>query len=234
MTQRSSRLARAALLGLAVGAAGGCTGGQVQFDGLRMYDVWPWGDALITATYRSSDTSLPYALRSEVSQDFETIDTDLRIYTITFYIQCFGNAGICLDEDEDGKRDADGDVAFTWKMSADSRRGVNFHAADDTTYDPAVMLADSRMVEAESVTTESGGVTFVGTFEAEEVCPAEQFWPDASIRPDCYKFVLDDGGADSLVGGTYWATNQIGLVTFSRDVDDGETWALKSWDAEAR
>lgn len=199
---------------------------QVVVSGDQIYKAYPF-DALREWTFQADDTTIPYRLEARQLEGFEEIG-DEAVYTLEFLYACFNDTGVCEDADDNGTEDIEGEVAFTWRMSATRRAGVLFHAIDDTTFDPPVAIADGDMLVGDEVVTTSGGITYTATYEGEETCPAPGLWPEVETRPDCFKNVVDDGGVESPVGGTYWATTRVSLTAFQ--LDEGPLWQARDFD----
>lgn len=208
---------------------GACTPTVVAL-GDSIDQAWPF-DELRQWTFQAEDTTVPYRLEAEQLEGFEEID-DHKVYTIEFVYDCFNDSGVCEDADLDGTEDIEGTVAATWRMSSSGPDGVLFHAVDDVTYDPPVALADGRMAKNDEIVTESGGVTYTAVYNGKVTCPAPGLWPEEENRPDCFENAIDDGDADSKVGGTYWATTRFSLVAFQQG--DGVLWQLRNFDVAER
>ncbi len=203
-----------------------CPAVQPPAQGDSIYQAYPFDD-LREWTFQAEDTTVPYRLMARQLEGFEEVD-EAAIYTIEFIYDCFNDTGVCVDADEDGSNDIELTTAFTWKMSSTRRDGVRFHAISDVAFDPPIVIADGAMRVDEEVVTTSGGVTYTATYPGKVVCPAPGLWPDEESRPDCYENVVDDGGADSLVGGTYWSTTRVSLVAFEQG--DGILWQARAFD----
>lgn len=209
----------------------GCEPADLPKQGFPMYQLFQY-DTLRTWAWASDDPTIPYLKLGAQREETEKEEgTDIPIYAIDFTADCFNNTGVCeADTTEGGLRDYEEGILDTWKLSTEVVKGVRIHEAGGVVFDPPVKLADGMMeFKASTTPMESGGVTYTSTYDADELCPAESYWPDESTRPNCYKLVLDDGGADSAVAGSYWVVKNFGLIAFSRDIDNGAMWSIKEF-----
>lgn len=136
-----------------------------------------------------------------------------------------GSVGGGLGEDSCGCRGLQGQEAFTWRLSSSLANGVRFHGHGDTTFDPPVTLAAARMLRGDTVTSESGGITYTATFEEQELCPAEAYWPDENNRAECYRVKLDASGP-SPIAGTYWSTRRFLVPVFQTEAAGSTRWEM--------
>lgn len=202
------------------------------YDGAPIYQLFQY-DTIRTWTWQSTDTSIPFKMIGTQREETEKEDvTDIQIYAIDFTADCFNNGGVCeADSDGTGLRDYEEGIHDTWKLSTEVVKGVRFHEAGGVVFDPAVKAWDGTMLIKEQTSgVESGGVSYTGEYAADELCPAQSFWPDETTRPMCYKLTLDDGGADTPIAGSYWVVKGFGVIAFSRDIDNGATWTISDFD----
>jgi len=179
-------------------------------------DTWRWfplnGER--TWTYRSDDTTLPYLLVGSKEDRSEPWgDSTVRIHTITFGYDCQGVGPPC-DVDEDGEPgpDLNTQVAFVWRLSADSSRGALFHGWDDTTFDPPVKIASASMFEGDEVVTDSAGVTYRSRYDDQGPCDVP-YWR-GSPPDDCITFAIEASGGGSPLNGTLQTIYQFGTTSF--------------------
>jgi hypothetical protein len=223
-------LRSSALLFIAIAAAGCDNNQTLQFDGDDMAKYFPLTGSR-TWTFKADDSTTPYLIVGQTAEESELLeDGRTRVYTVDFTYECFSAAAPCLEDlDEDDVPDLNGTTAFSWQLSANSTTGVNLHGFADRIYDPAVRLADPRMVKGETVESESGGTTFTSTFESQGLCPAP-YWRNEPPE-DCIHLVVEDGGAGNPIVGEIWAIYQFNIVAFTL-AHDGVAWQLQDYDDE--
>jgi len=123
----------------------------------------------------------------------------------------------------------EGTVATTWKLSSSLGEGVLWHQLGETTFDPPVQIAEARMLEGDTVTSESDGVTYTSEYVDLIPCPAENYWPDPESRADCYHLqVTADGDADLV--GNYYIAQRFTFAAFQQGGDSEPTWELLGFD----
>lgn len=172
-----------------------------------------------TWTYLSDDGSLGYRLQARQLDGSEDVDGK-DVYSIEFQYDCIQNTqGSCADQELEGT------VATTWKFSSSLGDGVLWHAVGDTVFDEPVLLADARMLEGDTVTSEADGVSYTSTYVEQAPCPAENYWPDPDSRADCYHLSLTADGESPIVG-EYWVTQRFMFAAYQQGDGDAETWEL--------
>lgn len=209
--------------------AAGCPVQGGTFSGESITATWPFEERS-TWEFQANEgegvtPTIGYRLFAEELPETEVID-ELSVHTIEFIVDCFNFTGICEDADGDDAHDAEGQVLFLWKVSS-SRDGVQFHQWGDTVFDPPVMIAERLMKADDTVVTESGGITYTGTFAGSEVCPAPDYWTNEESRPDCFRLDVT-ADADSPLVGSFWNTRPIGPVAFQQE--GGPRWELRAFE----
>jgi len=194
----------------------GGAGGVPIFQAFNFSTVRTW-------TFLSDEGSLGYRLQARQIEGSEEIGGQ-DVYTVEFQYDCVNNTqGDCADNQLEGT------VATTWKLSSSLGEGVLWHQLGETTFDPPVQIAEARMLEGDTVTSESDGVTYTSEYVDLIPCPAENYWPDPESRADCYHLqVTADGDADLV--GNYYIAQRFTFAAFQQGGDSEPTWELLGFD----
>ena len=193
---------------------GGCSGDAPTYDGISMIDFFPF-DGARDAEYVNDDTTVGWKMLAHMVPEPEVID-NREIATFEY-------------------RKDDGTLLYAVKWSVRSHQPIQIEAwADGTgefvTFDPPIAVADSAMLTGESVTTETGGMTFTGTYVGPEDCTV--IWGGLDWE-DCAHIRLDDGDGDDMAGpkfaGDYWFVTRYGQA-WARTTGYTQPWKLSDYD----
>ncbi|HJN76427.1 MAG TPA: hypothetical protein QGF58_21040 [Myxococcota bacterium] len=146
-------------------------------------------------------------------------------------------------------------LLMTLDVSSDTYNGVQFHgyevisdpidwdtgSTDDSgdsgvtgwgpaelvSFDPPLVLAESKMAPGDTVVTSTGGSTWTSTFKFQEPCPNN--WIAGENEWSCLYVELEDGDGDletgARISGRYWLAPRYGMSWFQW-VGDDEKWIL--------
>lgn len=159
-----------------------CDGGKTSYPGTKMSDYFK-AEAVTRSTYANEDQSavpdnmiLEKVEPVEVSEGRTTVTLEQRL--------------------QDASETFLGGVS--WSTAPGDSTMITRWAGPDgvyVTFDPPIMVTDESgyMHVGDSVTTETGGTTYVSTFVGSEDC--QVLWtPDP--WEGCLHFTIDDGGGD--------------------------------------
>jgi len=193
---------------------GGCSGDAPTYDGISMLDFFPF-DGARDAEYVNDDTTVGWKMLAHMVPEPEVVD-NREIATFEY-------------------RKDDGTLLYAVKWSVRSHQPIQIEAwADGTgefvTFDPPIAVADYAMLTGESVTTETGGMTFTGTYVGPEDCTV--IWGGLDWE-DCAHIRLDDGDGDDMAGpkfaGDYWFVTRYGQA-WARTTGYTQPWKLSDYD----
>jgi hypothetical protein len=179
-----------------------------------MIDFFPF-DGGRDAEYVNDDTTVGWKMLAHMVPEPEVVD-NREIATFEYRMD-------------------DGTLLYAVKWSVRSHQPIQIEAwADGTgefvTFDPPIAVADSAMLTGESVTTETGGMTFTGTYVGAEDCTV--IWGGLEWE-DCAHIRLDDGDGDDMAGpkfaGDYWFVTRYGQA-WARTTGYTQPWKLSDYD----
>ena len=192
----------------------GCTGEGPTYSGTSMTDFFPF-DGGRDAEYVNDDTTVAWHLLTHMVP--ETVVVDNRETATWEY------------------RMDDGTLLYAVKWSVRSNQPVQIEAwADGTgefvTFDPPIVVANAFMLSNDSVTTETGGMTFTSTYIGPEDCTV--IWGGLEWE-DCAHIRIDDGDGDDMAGpkfaGDYWLVTRYGQA-WATTTGYAQPWKLSDYD----
>lgn len=194
-----------------------CDGGLVDYKGTQMSEFFPY-DGSRQAEYFNEDVdNVDWKLVVEKVEPVEQIGA---YEVVTFEWSNYST----------------GEIVGAVKWSSSSGDGIHIHGysvgtGDVTTFDPPIAFTDDDdyMKAGESVTTQTGGMTFTATFVGVEDCPVQ--W--GLEWEDCLHIELDDGDGDDSAGpifaGDYWLVQRYGPA-WMHLTGYSEKWNLARYD----
>lgn len=201
-------------------AVAGCDPPAPTYQGFVMATFFPFdGERWWMYTQEGTEDRLKATLDPVYD---ETAD-GARVYTVTYTIECPDDA-------------ADDCVADPYrisqiKWSSDDEVGVMIHgvsgeATGEVVFNPPIQLAGKYGKIDDTVTTETGGLTWVGTFQDRVDCAV----PYSAEFDDCVLIHLDDDGDPTTPGthplhGDYYAIAAWNVVAMQL-TDDVDRWQL--------
>ena len=206
--------------------------GNYGYAGFDMVDHFPLDGQ---RDWRYSNSAYSYNLDVTMADDMEVKD-DLIIRTFEYYSEANGNLlwdtefssdtinGVLIHSytvySEDG---GGGDTGDTGAGGDTGARGPE----ESMTFDPPLVLTDDQMVPQETVTTDTGGISWTATFHSQQECPND--WISGENTWRCLYVELSDGDGDDTIGpkiaGHYWIAPRYGMSWFQQS-GDSDKWVL--------
>lgn len=192
-------------------ALAACEPAEVNINGWDMTEFFPF-DGVRSWEFTSTDTTITQRLLATYDGEPITLDDGTRGYEVEYTLACVDpNDTECV---ETWVR------TLTW--STTQTGGVRIHRVQspdgDTTFEPAVVLAEAEM--RVSATVDSGA--FSSEFVGIEPCPV--VWTDEWDQ--CIHLSLSGSGDGSEhVVGDYWAVGNYNTVAIGLSADSGD-WQL--------
>jgi hypothetical protein len=205
----------------------GCVDHKDQFgyDGYPMDDFFPF-DGQRSWTFTSTDDTIPYTVVGVLNTTPETAADGASVFTIDYTTHCLGEDTGCVD----------GDYRLrSLSMSSDQIRGTEFHGFDaestgPVVLDPPVQITEDRGVPDDVITSDSGGETWMTTFDQIGECPVLM-----SVDWDqCIKLQIRDadGNETSPLHGDWYAVTGYNVIAMQL-MDDTGQWQLSDTTFEA-
>ena len=190
----------------------GCKGNTINDPGTNMLDFFPFDDNLDCIwEFAHEDVLKPYGMNASIT-NYEYRD-GYSWYEVSFVKDCRGQTENCTE----------GELIRRLGWEVRGLGGVSIASLEtptsNYTFEPALKVADGRMMRGEVVETSTGGSTYTSTVDFTDCpVPLETF-------DDCARFDIDtsDGVLDTV--GTLWAINDYNVIAVDWLDQDG-LWQL--------
>lgn len=183
---------------VALALLAGCNGDPPGYKGTQMSPYFPYDGERLAEYYNADVDAVPWKLVVEKLEPTQRIG-DYEV--VTFEWSNYDT----------------GEIVGSVMWSSAEGDGIQIHGyavgtGEPTMYDPPIAVSDDDdyMLSGESITTETGGMTFTSTYVGMEDCPVQ--W--GLEWEGCVRMSIDDGDGDDMAGpifaGDYWLVQRYG------------------------
>lgn len=190
-----------------------------EVGGEVMKPYFPMDGDVRRGLYECDDPTIDYRIAGDLQPDTRADDLGNTLYTFIFSKDCASDQGECVE----------GEVLWTWEISASTSRGTFIHSLNGVDFAEPFQIATPRMTLKDTITTTIDGVGYESTYEAKETCPNKMNFSEDD-QPECVRFSLSDGGSDEL-SMEMWVAPLYGLFSFQFEGED-LLWQLRRFDFE--